>query len=503
MSEKKSVYDAILTAPHDIELEKIVLGCFMLSNEAVTLHIDAIKTAEVFYFKQHQTIFNAIQELYRNNDPIDIVTVTSYLGKLGKLSAKGEDGLSPFYITEMTTRIGSTTNLHAYIKVLLEFYMKRKAIELSMRTVNEASDPTEDAFDVVQKLQKDTADIYDIIAENAEHVPSHLIVEFLGQVEKALNHEGTIIGVPAGIADLDAMTNGWQGSNLILVGARPAMGKTGFMLTLSKNAIALTRKPIAIFSLEMSALELMGRLIAMFTGTSSKDALAGNVPDDYFEKAQEYANVVYKNQQPLLIVDDTAGLNIFDIKARAKRYFEKYNIGMILLDYVQLAVRNTASQDQVKRELSIIGKGLKELSKELGIPVIALSQLNRDVEKTPTKRPELMHLRDSGTLEEDADMVLFLFRKEYYYNLTKKEEFKMIEIEGAEVDSEGIGEIIIAKYRNGAVGSVFCEYIPHTTEWKDMNNNGGGSGSISTIGRDYGANIHGNKNPNLDNGEKF
>ena len=464
--QKKSPYSAILNPPCDIELEKVVLGCFIMSSESVKLHLDSLKSPDVFYFNNHKIIYSAIQELYQMSMPIDIITLTLHLQKTNKLNK--EEGISPFYLTELTVRIGSTSNLPTYIALLLELYMKRATFDLSQKTTKKASDPTTDAFKLVEEIEKETSYRVNLIMLNSEKLPDKLIVDFFEQIEKAQNNDGSIIGIPSGISDLDAMTNGFQPANLYLCGARPAMGKTGFLLSLIRNAVILTRKPVCIFSLEMSARELMGRLLAMHTGVSSLDALAGKVNDDYFVKGYEFSSILYKDGQPLLIIDDTASLNIFDIKARAKRYAEKYGIAEILLDYVQLAVRSSASQEQVKRELSIIGKGLKEISKDLNVPVIALSQLNRDVEKTPTKRPELQHLRDSGTLEEDADMVMFLYRKEYYWHLTKKEEFKEMEVNGQFISSEGYGEIIVAKYRHGAVGSIFCEYISHTTEWQDM-----------------------------------
>ena len=446
MSKPKNIDEALSQIPYDEELEKAVLGQMILEKNGLIQVIDMLK-ADVFYSIPHQEIFIAIHELYSAGQAVDLITVVHKLKSKGKLGS--DERLTPFYIASLTSKIGTTQNIDYHSKILLELYMKRQAIMLSYRTVQSASDPSKDAFDLIDSLQKETTDIYDIVLKNIEYLPAKMVGEYLKQVENAINNNGEILGIPSGIDDLDKKTNGWQDSNLILVGARPAMGKTGFLLTNVRNAIIYKKEPILVFSLEMSAKELIGRMIAMETGVSSFQALQGRVDETYFNAANDFVNKLYNGDKPLLIVDDSASLSIFDIKARAKRYYDKYKFKAIFLDYIQLAVRSSASQEQVKRELSIIGKGLKELAKDLNVPVIALSQLNRDVEKTASKRPELMHLRDSGTLEEDADQVLFLYRKEYYYHLTQKPEFKEIEKDGNIIDSEGIGEIIIAKYRNG------------------------------------------------------
>lgn len=491
---QKSLDDFLTLMPFDLELEQVVLGSLLFDKKNLIMVIDMLN-ANIFYALYHQEIFKAIHSLYLRGDSVDVLTTTIELRKIGKLNT--HENISPLYISSLTSKVSNTLSLETHIRILLELHMKRTSISLSYQTIQNASNPSNDAFDIVDNLQKDVSSIYEIAVKNVEYTPNKIVAKYLDQVQNAIDNKGEILGIPSGIANLDKLTNGWQKSNLVLVGARPAMGKTGWLLTNVRNAIIHKKEPVLVFSLEMSAMELMGRMIAMETGISSFQALKGQVDAEYFNKSNDFINRLYDGDNPLLIVDDTPSLSIFDIKLRAKRYSEKYGIKAIFLDYIQLAIRSSASQEQVKRELSIIGKGLKGLAKELDIPIIALSQLNRDVEKTPSKRPELMHLRDSGTLEEDADQVLFLYRRDYYYKLTQKPEFKEIEIEGQGViDSEGVGEIIIAKYRNGSVGSVLCDFEDHTTEWKNLDTfEKLESVEMSEItkGRDYGGNLHGNK----------
>jgi replicative DNA helicase len=463
---QKSLDDFLNKMPFDLELEQSVLGAILFDKKNLIMIIDLLNK-DVFYANYHQDIFEAIHNLYLRGSSVDVMLVVMELKRMGKLNV--HEKVTPFYISSLTSKVSNTTNIETHVRLMLELHMKRTSIVLSYKTIQDATNPTNDAFDIVDNLQKDVSNIYDIAVKNVEHTPTKVIGKYLEQVQNAINNKGQILGIPSGIKDLDKMTNGWQNSNLILVGARPAMGKTGWLLTNVRNAILHRKEPVLVFSLEMSAMELMGRLIAMETGISSFQALKGQVDESYFNQSNSFVSSLYDKDKPLLIIDDTPSLSIFDIKVRAKRYYEKYGIKAIFLDYVQLAIRSSASQEQVKRELSIIGKGLKGLAKELNIPIIALSQLNRDVEKTPSKRPELMHLRESGTLEEDADQVLFLYRREYYYKLTQKPEFSEIEYDGKIIPSDGLGEIIIAKYRNGAVGSVLCNFKSVTTEWMDWN----------------------------------
>lgn len=455
--------------PHDEELEKVVLGSMLLEKSCLIDAIDLI-TSQTFFTPAHREIANIIRTLYEKGIIADIVILCSELDrrKLLDKTPNSQSKYTPFYISGLTSRIGSNTNVIYHIRMLQELEIKRRIIIQSQNNAKRASDPMVDAFFLSEEVNKETSEILDIVVKNQECLPMKLYEGFMSQLEAATNNEGKIAGRPSGIATLDAMTNGWQNGNFVIWGARPAMGKTGLVLTDIRNGIKLTREPACFFSLEMPAIELMGRLIAMETGVSMWSAFKGKTDDRYFEAAQRLASDLYdKEGNPLLIVDDTPALSIFDIKARAKKYHQKYGFKIMYIDYLGLCVRSSATQEQVKRELSIIGKTCKQIAKELNIPVIGLAQLNRDVEKQPSKRPELMHLRDSGTLEEDADQVIFLYRAEYYHQLTKREEFKEVEIDGQIVSSDGIGELIIAKYRNGMVGSAFTDFVSDTTEWKD------------------------------------
>ena len=440
--------------PQVKELEEAVLGAVMIEQNAINDISDILKD-ESFYVDAHQRIWKAIRLLYQNQAPIDLLTVTEQLKKNGELEAAG----GPFYIAQLTNKIGSAANVEYHARLIAEKYIQRQLISTSTEIIKDAYEDTTDVFELLDRAEKNLFGIAENnLKRNSEDISSLLMIE-LEELEKRMNNsEDHLNGVPSGFVDLDRMTGGWQKSDLVIVAARPAMGKTAFTLALARNAAIDHKKPIAIFSLEMSSVQLVQRMISMETQISSDKIRRGNLEEyEYRILTSKIDNLKNAN----LFIDDTPAINVFELRSKCRRLKQQHDIQMVVIDYLQLMSGTVDGKGGGNREqeISQISRSLKGLAKELQIPVIALSQLSRAVEtRGGDKKPILSDLRESGAIEQDADIVIFLYRGEYY---------------GLDQDTEGnptkdIAEVIVAKHRNGPVGSVRTRFINKFAKFENL-----------------------------------
>ncbi|KAA3644281.1 MAG: replicative DNA helicase [Bacteroidetes bacterium] len=440
--------------PQATDLEEAVLGAMMLEKEAVNTAIDILQPKS-FYKDSHQKIFEVIQELFQKSEPIDLLTITNALKQKGELEIVG----GPYYITQLTNRVASAANVEFHARIIAQKYIQRELIRISTEIITDAYDETTDVFSLLDKAESGLFGVTEgNIRKNYDSM-STLIRSAIKQIESAKGQDGNVIGIPSGFSDLDRMTSGWQPSDLIILAARPAMGKTAFALTLARNAAIDFQKPVAVFSLEMSSLQLVTRLISAESELSSGKLRSGNLRNDEIE--QIHAKIGGLAEAPIFI-DDTPGISVFELRAKARRLKSQHNIQLIVVDYLQLmtAANNDGSKGgNREQEISTISRSLKSIAKELSVPVIALSQLSRNVEsRGGDRRPQLSDLRESGSIEQDADMVMFINRPEYY-GLTEDEEGK---------STLGLAKIIIAKHRNGAVGDVHLKFTKELAKFSDL-----------------------------------
>lgn len=439
--------------PQATDLEEAVLGAMMLEKEAVNTAIDILQPKS-FYKESHQKIFEIIQDLFQKSEPIDILTITNALKQKGELEIVG----GPYYITQLTNRVASAANIEFHARIIAQKYIQRELIRISTEIITDAYDETTDVFTLLDRAESGLFGVTEgNIRKNYDSM-STLIRSAIKQIEQAKGHEGNVIGVPSGFTDLDRMTSGWQPSDLIILAARPAMGKTAFALSLARNAAVDFQKPIAIFSLEMSSLQLVTRLISAESELSSGKLRSGNLRNDEIE--QIHAKIGGLSEAPIFI-DDTPGISVFELRAKARRLKSQHDIQLLVVDYLQLMTAGGEGNKGGNREqeISTISRSLKSIAKELNIPVIALSQLSRAVEsRGGDRRPQLSDLRESGSIEQDADMVMFINRPEYY-GLTEDENGN---------STLGIANIIIAKHRNGAVGDVQLKFTSELAKFGDF-----------------------------------
>jgi replicative DNA helicase len=436
--------------PQAIDLEEAVLGALMLEKDALTSVIELLKP-EVFYKDAHQMIFKAIQNLFAKIQPIDILTVTNELKLMGELEAVG----GPFYVTQLTNRIASAANIEFHTRILLQKFIQRELIRVSTETIRDSFEDTSDVFDLLDKAESDLFSISEGSLSRNFSTMQSLVSEAVKQIEAARNHEGTFRGLPSGFTELDRFTAGWQRSDFVVIAARPGMGKTAFVLSMARNIAVTFKKPVAFFSLEMSAVQLVTRLISAESQLPAEKLKKGNL--ESYEWEQLNAKIGPLIEAPLLI-DDSPSLNIFDLRAKCRRLKQHYDIQMVIIDYIQLMRGSGEKGGNREQEISNISRSLKALAKELDIPVIALSQLNRSVEtRSTSKKPVLSDLRESGAIEQDADMVIFIYRPEYY-NITDDEKGSTI----------GMADLIIAKHRNGPTGEVRLRFIGKYASFTDV-----------------------------------
>ncbi|RFZ84665.1 replicative DNA helicase [Mucilaginibacter terrenus] len=443
--------------PQATDLEEAVLGALMLEKDALSSVIDVLKP-EVFYKDNHQKIFNAIRILFEKTSPVDILTVTAQLRQQGELEMIG----GAYYITELTNRVASAANIEYHSRIIIQKFIQRELIRISTEVINSAYEETSDVLDLLDKAEKNLFEIAQSNLRRDSRKMDDLVHEALKEIEALKDKKDGLTGVASGFTELDRMTSGWQKSDLVIIAARPAMGKTAFVLSCARNAAVDFDKPVVVFSLEMSSVQLVNRLISGETEIEQEKIRKGTLEE--WEWQQIHSKVGRLEQAPL-IIDDTPSLNIFEFRAKCRRLKSQHDIQLIIIDYLQLMQGKADGKGGGNREQEIgsISRALKTVAKELNVPVIALSQLSRAVENRPggSKRPMLSDLRESGSIEQDADMVLFLYRPEYY---------------GLDVDednnpTQGVGEVIIAKHRNGETGRVRLKFVGKYVKFTDLETN--------------------------------
>jgi len=436
--------------PQAVDLEEAVLGALMLDKNALTAVIDILKV-DSFYKESHQRIFDAIQRLFAKSEPIDILTVTNELKKTGELDLVG----GPYFIAQLTGRVASAANIEFHARIISQKYIQRELIRISSDIIKDAYEDTTDVFDLLDHAEQNLFSVSEgnIRREYQDMVP--LLKDAIKQIEAAKNQEGHFSGVPSGFTELDRITAGWQNSDLIIMAARPGMGKTAFVLSMARNIAVDLNKPIAFFSLEMSAVQLVTRLISSETELPAEKLKKGLL--EKYEWEQLNTKVKKLAGAPLYI-DDTPALSIFELRAKCRRLKAQHNIEIAVVDYLQLMSVANEGKGNREQEISNISRSLKSLAKELNIPIIAISQLSRAVEtRGGSKRPILSDLRESGAIEQDADMVLFIYRPEYY---------KITEDESGNSTS-GTAEVIIAKHRNGALRDIKLKFVDRFAKFED------------------------------------
>ena len=429
--------------PQAIDIEKVVLGALMIDKDAFTVVSEIIKP-ETFYEARHQKIYEAVQSLNLQEKPVDIMTVTEELRHKGTLEEVG----GPSYIVELSSQVASSAHIEYHAHILAQKFLARQLIQFASMIETDAFDERVDVDDLMQKAE---GALFEISQKNMlqDYVQIDTIVDQAHQLLlQAANREGGLTGVPSGFRKLDDITAGWQPSDLIIIAGRPAMGKTSFALSIAKNIAVDYRKPIAFFSLEMNNVQLVNRLISNVCSIPGNKILNGQLTPDEWER---FDSNIRKMQGAPIYVDDTPGLSIFELRTKARRLVREHNIEVLMIDYLQLMNANGMRFNSRQEEVSTISRSLKSLAKELNIPVLALSQLSRAVEQregVEGKRPQLSDLRESGAIEQDADMVLFVHRPEYYHILQDEKGN----------DLHGMAQIIIAKHRKGATGDVLLNF---------------------------------------------
>lgn len=439
--------------PQALEFEAAVLGAILINSDAIGLIIDFLKP-QMFYKEANAQIYQAIFQLFQKNEPIDMLSVTNFLRKNKQLEFVG----GPTYIASLTNRVASSANIEFHARIIMEKYILRSTIQTCNEIIKDAYDDSKDVLDLLDKAE---TNLFDIIQNNFKRDSKELsdvVMKALEDLQKLKNSGDTFHGVPTGIRAIDEKTGGWQPSDLIIMAARPGMGKTSFVLSIARNATIDHDKPVAFFSLEMSASQIVHRLFSMESGISSDKISQGKLTD---EEWIQLSNRIGNLRSPNLIIDDTPALSIFDLRAKCRRLKHQKDIQLIIVDYLQLmqAGEGDKSKGNREQEISYISRSLKALAKDLNIPVIALSQLSRAVETRSTgKRPQLSDLRESGSIEQDADMVLFIYRPEYYHIDTFEDD----------TPSQGLAEIIFAKNRHGSLGDIRVRFQSQLTKFCDI-----------------------------------
>jgi len=450
--------------PQAVDLEEAVLGAMMLEQDAVTAVIDILKP-EAFYKDSHQRIFSAIRRLFNKSEPVDIMTVTNELKSSGELEMVG----GPYYITMLTSRIASSANVEYHSRILLQKHIQRELITISSEIIKDAFEDTTDVFDLLDRAEQNLFNVSESnLRRGVESLPG-LIKQAIDDIESAKNSETQLSGVSSGFMALDRITSGWQKSDLIILAARPAMGKTSFALTMARNIAVQFNKPVALFSLEMSAVQLVTRLISSESELSSSKLRKGDLADYEWEILHKKIDSLVNAK---IFIDDTPALTIFELRAKCRRLKQQHDIQMVFIDYLQLMSGGGDAKGNREQEISTISRNLKALAKELNIPVLALSQLSRAVENRPgaSGKPILSDLRESGAIEQDADIVLFIYRPEYY---------KMDAYDDG-TSTKNMADIIIAKHRNGPTGEVRLKFISNFAKFEDYHQPASGAGEYST-----------------------
>ena len=438
--------------PQAVELEQAVLGAVMIEQDAYSL-ISEILRPESFYDARHQLIYEAVRTLALQQKPVDVLTVTDQLEKTGKLEEVG----GPYYITQLSENVVSSAHIEYHARIIAQKFLARELITFTSEIQTKAFDATTDVDDLMQEAE---GNLFEISQQNLKKDYTQInpvIREAYDMLQKAAARSDGLSGLSSGFSKLDKLTAGWQNSDLIIIAARPAMGKTAFVLSMAKKMTVDMKIPAAMFSLEMSNVQLINRLIVNVCEIPGEKLRSGQLAP--YEWVQLDSKIAQLYDAPLY-VDDTASLSVFELRTKARRLVREHGVKIIFIDYLQLMNASGMSYGNRQEEVSTISRSLKGLAKELNIPIIALSQLNRSVtarEGTEGKRPQLSDLRESGAIEQDADMVCFIHRPEYY---------KFYKDENGN-DLRGLAEFIIAKHRNGAIGEVYLKFKAEYARFQD------------------------------------
>ncbi len=454
--------------PQAIEIEEAILGALMLERDALTSVIEILRP-QSFYKDANRLIFEAIVQLFNNSDPVDIKTVVHQLRKNGQLEVVG----GAYYVSELTTKVNSSANIEYHARIVAEQSIKRELIRISAEIQTDAYEDTIDVFKLLDKAEQSLFDVSESHIRKNYDKMSSLLHQAIEEIAAKKDKKDGLTGIPTGFSALDRVTSGWQPSDLVIIAARPGMGKTAFVVSAMRNAAVEFGKPVALFSLEMSSIQLVNRLICAEAELESEKIKKGDLAD--YEWEQLIHKTAKMSDAPIFI-DDTPGLSILELRAKSRRLVAQHGVSLIIIDYLQLMTGDTSKSGGGNREQEIasISRALKGIAKELNVPVIALSQLSRAVEtRGGDKRPQLSDLRESGSIEQDADMVMFLYRPEYY-GITQDENGMPL---------NGVGEVIIAKHRNGQLKNVQLKFIGKFTKFEDldttmMDNNGYGGNSF-------------------------
>lgn len=431
--------------PHSIEAEQSVIGSMIIDREAIVVASEAV-TGEDFYSKQYGVLFETMVELNDEGKPVDLVTLQDRL----KEKDVPPEVSSLEFVRDLITAVPTSANIKYYANIVAEKSTLRRLIKINEEIANTCYVGKE-SLDVI--LEETEKRIFNLVQRRNtdDFVPiRQVVMNAMDRIEKASHNKGNVTGVATGFIDLDYKTAGMQPSDLILIAARPSMGKTAFVLNIAEYVAFRQNQSVAIFSLEMSKEQLVNRLFSMESKVDSQHLRTGNLSDDEWEKLIESAGMIGKSK---LIIDDTPGISISELRSKCRRYKLDGQLDMIIIDYLQLMTGSGRSTDSRQQEISDISRSLKALARELNVPVLALSQLSRAVEQRPDHRPMLSDLRESGAIEQDADVVMFIYRDDYYNKDTER---------------KGIAEIIIAKQRNGPIGTVELVWLPDYTKFANL-----------------------------------
>ena len=439
--------------PQAVDLEEVVLGAMMIDKKGVDEVIDILHPS-VFYKDAHRFIYESIFKLFESSEPVDLLTVSSQLKKDGHLEAIGGD----FYLIKLTQKVASSAHIEFHARIILQKYIQRSLIKISNEVIEDAYNESTDVFDLLDTAE---AKLYEVTQGNLKRsaeTAQNLVIQAKKRIEEIANKEG-MSGIATGFDKLDKLTSGWQPSDLIIVAARPGMGKTALTLSMARNIAVDFNKGVAFFSCEMSSVQLITRLISSETGLSSEKLRTGKLEKHEWEQLNVKVKALEKAP---LFIDDTPSLSIFDLRAKARRLKSQHDIQIIIIDYLQLMTAGGSQKGgNREQEISTISRNLKALAKELNVPVIALSQLSRAVEtRGGSKRPLLSDLRESGAIEQDADIVSFIYRPEYY----KIDEWD----DDERTPTQGQGELIVAKHRNGGLENIRLKFIGNLGKFDNL-----------------------------------
>ena len=430
--------------PNSLEAEQAVIGCMLLQGEAIAIAGELLTGAD-FYQQQYGIIFDTMVELNNEGSPVDVITLQNRL----KEKDLPPDLSSMEYVSDLLQAVPTSANVQYYARIVSDKAMLRRLIRANEEVANTCYLEKEGTEAILEEAERKLFAV--LQRKNGDdYVPvSQIVLDAVSNIEKAARQKGSVTGIPTGFMDLDYKTSGMHNSDLVLVAARPSMGKTAFVLNMAQYMAFRKNITVAIFSLEMSRVQLVNRLLAMESHVDAQNLRTGNLKDDDWTRLVEGADIIGRSN---LIIDDTPGITVPQLRSKCRKFKLEHNLGIVMIDYMQL-MSGSGRTDSRQQEISDISRSLKALARELDIPVVVLSQLNRAVEQRPDHRPMLSDLRESGAIEQDADVVMFIYRDDYYHKDSEKKD---------------IAEIIIAKQRNGPIGTVELVWLPQYTQFRNI-----------------------------------